>query len=54
MSKKEKKKINLQVDDDIYEMCKNLRSKYYINISSLCRNAIEETYIRLKNASKIN
>ena len=50
-----KVRLNLQIDRDTREICNILRDKHHINISSLCREAIQNMYEKLENEdNKIN
>ena len=44
-----KVRLNLQIDVETRKFCEVLRGKHHINISSLCRDAIVNTYKRLEN-----
>jgi hypothetical protein len=55
MQKKTKKPIvrfNLQINEDIKNMIAVMKTKHHINISSLCREAVINTYNKLENENK--
>lgn len=41
---KKSKRLNLRIDQETYEMISVLKSKFSVNVSSLIRNHIRETY----------
>lgn len=45
-------RLNLQINEDVKQKSDVLREKHHLNISSLCRDAIEKKYQELENENK--
>lgn len=48
-TKEIKPRITLQIDDEVQKLVINLRDKHHVNISAICREAIEEWHKKLES-----